>query len=165
MSSRAALSAAVRVEDQVVYGYGVVGAHLHGVRQRFASQRLAAHQQLRGRLQTLAHATAAGSAAYQLPFPVPDATSAITLAIRLEDGAAAAAYAVVVASDADGAARRLAVDMLSEVAAAAAHWRALGARTDDPAFPGQPGTASASQPSTISTTSPSSSTNASGSTS
>lgn len=165
MSSRAALTAAVRVEDQVVYGYGVVGAHLHGGREHLASHRLAAHQELRDRLQALAHSTAVGEPAYQLPFPVSDAVSAIALAIRLEDGAAAAAYAVVAASDADGAARRLAVDMLSEVAAAAARWRALAARSDDPAFPGQPVAESASQPSTTSTTSPSSSTTASGSTS
>ena len=164
MSGGGALAVAVRIEDEVVYGYGVVGAHLTGARRRFAAERLAAHQRLRDRLQALGQTTAPAKPAYQLPFPVVDAASAQALAVRLEDGAARAAYAVVVASAAEGAARKLAVDVLSDVATAAARWRALSASTDDPAFPGQPASA-ASQPSTTSTTSPSSSTTASGSTS
>jgi hypothetical protein len=166
MSSRAALTAAVRVEDEIVYGYGVIGAHLGGARERFAARRLATHQQLRDRLESLGHTAVTAEPAYQLPFPVVDASSAAALAIQLEDGAAAAAYAVVAASDPDDAARRLGVDMLSDVGAAAARWRVISAATDGPAFPGQPVAASAaSQPSTTPTTSPSSSTTASGSTS
>lgn len=166
MSSAAALAAAVRVEHEVVYGYGVVGAHLGGSRRRFAAMRLAAHQSLRDRLQTLGRIGMAGRPAYRLPFPVEDEASATALAIRLEDGAAAALYAVVAASVADGGTRTLSVDMLSDVATAAARWRTLSAVTNDPAFPGQPMPASpASQASTTSTTAPSSSTAASGSTS
>lgn len=166
MSSRAAVSAAVRIEDQVVYGYGVVGAHLGGARRRFAADRLAAHQQLRDNLQAAGHTTATAEPAYELPFPVVDPTGALSLAIRLEDAAAVAAYAVVAATDADGALRRLAVGMLADVATAAARWRSLSGATDDPAFPGQPAAAAAArQPSTTPTTSPSSSTTASGSTS
>ena len=166
MTSRAALAAALRIEDEVVYGYGVVGSHLSGTRRRFAAQRLAVHQRLRDRLQALGHTTAPAEPAYQLPFAVTDGVSAQALAIKLEDGAASAAYALAVMSDADGTARQLAVDVLSDVATAAARWRALSGAVDDPAFPGQPVAASAaSQPSTTSTTSPSSSTTASGSTS
>lgn len=165
MSTRAALAVAVRIEDQVVYGYGVVGAHLRGARQRFAARRLAAHQQLRDRWRELDRTAAAGEPAYELPFPVIDATSAAALAIRLEDAAAAAAYAVVVASGADSAARRLAVDTLSNVASAAARWRTIAGTADDPVFPGQPVAAVDNQSSTTPTTSPSSSTTASGSTS
>jgi hypothetical protein len=165
MSSRAALAAAVRIEDQVVYGYGVVGAHLNGTQQRFAARRLAAHQQLRDRWQALDPTAAAGQPGYEMPFPVVDATSARALAVRLEDGAAAAAYAVIAASLADSAARRLAVATLSNVAAAAARWRTTGAATEDPAFPGQPVAAADNQSSTTPTTSPSSSTTASGATS
>jgi hypothetical protein len=166
VTSRAALAAAVRIEVEVVYGYGVIGAHLGGGRLRFAAERLAAHQQLRDRLQTLGGITAGAAPAYRLPIAVVDAATAAALAIRLEDAAAAAAYAVVAATDAGGAARRLAVDMLTDVAASAARWRAITAATDDPAFPGQPvAAAPASQPSITSTISPSSSTAASGSTS
>ena len=165
MSSQAALRAAIRIEHEVVYGYGVVGANLGGVRQRYAAQRLAAHQELRDRLQALATTTVAAEPAYALPSPVSDANEAAALAVRLEDAAAAAAYALVAASAADGTTRRLAVVTLGDVATAATKWRAITGTTDSPAFPGQPVSASASQPSTTSTISPSSSTSASGTTS
>ena len=165
MSNQAALRAAIRIENEIVYGYGLVGAHLGGVRQRYAATRLAAHQALRDRLQAFASTTVHGAPAYELPGPIVNAHEAAALAVRLEDAAGAAAYALVVATGADSAVRRLAVAMLEDVATAARRWRAITGATDDPAFPGQPVAASASQPSTTPTTSPSSSTTASGSTS
>jgi hypothetical protein len=166
VSSRSALAAAARIEDEVVYGYGVVGAHLGGKLQRVAASRLAAHQALRDRLRAVGGTGSAAAPAYELAVPVVDAATALALAIRLEDAAGAAAYALVVASGAGGAARRLAVAMLTDVATAAARWRRISAAADGPAFPGQPvAAASASQPSITPTTSPSSSTAASGSTS
>lgn len=161
----ASVRAAVRIEHEVVYGYGVVGAHLRGHDRRYAARRLAAHDQLRDDLATLATDPPPAAAAYALPFPVVDAATARDLAVHLEDAAAAAAWALVTSSAADSRARRLAVDVLGDAAAAAAQWRARSDRTDDPAFPGQPGAAEPSQPSTTPTTSPSSSTTASGSTS
>ena len=160
-----ALRAAIRIENEIVYGYGVIGAHLGGARQRYAASRLAAHQQLRDRLQALARTTIPTEPAYALPGPVVNAQEATALGIRLEDAAGAAAYALVAAAGADSAARQLAVVTLGDVATAARTWRAVTGATDDPAFPGQPVAASASQPSTTPTTSPSSSTTASGSTS
>ena len=164
MTASAAVRAAVRIEHEVVYGYGVVGAHLRSHDRRLAAGRLAAHQQLRDDLGTLATDLPPAPAAYELPFPVVDAATARELAVRLEDAAAAAAWALVTSTTADSSARRIAVGMLSDTATAAARWRERSDRTDDPALPGQPAAAGTSQPSTTATTSPSSSTTASGST-
>jgi hypothetical protein len=165
MSSDSAVRAAVRIEDQVVYGYGVVGARLRGSDRRFAATRLAVHQQLRDDLRGLGVDTPPAAPAYQLPFPVTDSTGARLLAVRLEDAAARAAWALVATAAAQSTARRMAIDVLADVATAAARWRVRAGLTDDPALPGQPATASARQPSTTPTISPSSSTTASGSTS
>lgn len=165
MSAAGAVRAAVRIEHEVVYGYGVVGAHLRGRDRRFAARRLAAHHQRRDDLGALATSLPTAASAYALPFPVVDATTARDLAVRLEDATAAAAWALVAVTAADSRARRLAVAMLSDAAAAAAQWRQRSDRTDDPALPGQPAAAGTSQRSTTPTISPSSSTTASGSTS
>lgn len=165
MTASAAVRAAVRIEHEVVYGYGVVGAHLRGHDRHLAARRLTAHQQLRDDLGQLATDLPRSAAAYALPFPVVDGATARELAVRLEDAAAAAAWALVTSTSADSRARRLAVGMLSDTATAAARWRQRSGRTDDPALPGQPAAAGTSQPSTTPTTSPSSSTTASGSTS
>ena len=165
-----ALRAALRVEYQVVYGYGLVGAHLRGGDQTYAADRLAAHQLLRDSLLALdAGDTArpAAQPAYRPPFPVADATSAHALAIRLEDAAAGAAWDLTATEPAGSQARKIAVPALSDLATAAARWRARAGAIDDPALPGAPpGTAqAASQPSTTPTTSPNPTTTASGSTS
>jgi len=165
MSAADAVRAAVRIEDEVVYGYGLVGAHLYGAARRLAADRLAAHQQLRDDLRGLAVDVPGAAPAYEPPFPISGAASARLLAVRLEDAAAGAAWALVASAAAGSKARRLAVAMLADVAIAAARWRAHAGLTDDPALPGQPTRVSASQPSTTATTSPSASTTASGSTS
>ena len=164
MSAQSALRAAVRIENEVVYGYGVVGAHLRGRARHLAARRLAIHQQRRDDLHGLGTDLPAPSAAYELPVAVVDEDTARELAVSLEDAAAKAAWALVASTLASSRARRFAVATLADVATAAAQWRALSGRSDDPALPGQPGDA-ASQPSTTSSTSPSSSTTASGSTS
>jgi hypothetical protein len=161
-----AVRAAVRIENEVIYGYGVVGAHLRDIDRQLAARRLAVHQQRRDDLRAFGTDLPAPAAAYEIPVPVIDAASARDLAVRLEDAAAQAAWALVASTAADSRARRLAVDMLGDAGTAAAHWRRRSGRSDDPALPGQPATESTpSQPSTTPTTSPSSSTAASGSTS
>ena len=165
MSAAAAVRAAIRIEDQVVYGYGVVGAHLHGADRRLAAARLAAHQQLRDNLRALGVEAPAAAGAYALPFPVTDDATAAALAVRLEDAAGNAAWALIASAAAGSAARRLGVETLADVATAARRWRSRAGVTDDPALPGQPAALAESQPSTTATTSPSSSTTASGSTS
>lgn len=165
MTTSSALRAAARIEDEVVYGYGVVGAHLRGHARHLAARRLAAHQLHRDDLRALARDLPGAAAAYELPFPVVDAARARDLAVLLEDAAARAAWALVASSPAESPTRRLAVVLLGDAGAAAASWRQISGRSDDPALPGQPAAASTSQPSTTSTISPSSSTTASGSTS
>jgi hypothetical protein len=165
MTTSAAVRAAVRIEHEVVYGYGVVGAHLRGRDRHLATRRLAAHQQHRDDLGAFATGLPPAAAAYALPFPVVDAATARELAVRLEDATATAAWALVASTAAESRARGFAVDLLSDAAVAAARWRERSGRTDDPALPGQPAAAGTSQPSTTSTTSPNASTAASGSTS
>lgn len=165
MSAVSAVRAAVRIENEVVYGYGIVGAHLRGRERHLAARRLAVHQQRRDDLRALGTDLPAPAAAYELPGPVIDGVTARQLAVSLEDAAAKAAWALVASTSASSHARRLAVASLADVAAAAAQWRSLSGRSDDPALPGQPSRAAAIQPSTRATTSPSSSTTASGSTS
>lgn len=165
MTVSSAVRAAERIENEVIYGYGVVGAHLRDDDRRFAARRLAAHQQRRDDLRSLGTDPPTPSAAYEIPVPVVDAASARDLAVRLEDAAARAAWALVAATAADSRARRLAVAMLSDTGIAAAQWRQRSGRSDDPALPGQPAGSTPSQPATTPATSPSSSTAASGSTS
>jgi hypothetical protein len=166
-----AIHAALEIEYQIVYGYGIVGAHLRGHEQAFAADRLAAHQLLRDALLALDIADPqppSARPAYRLPFPVNDATSARALAIRLEDAAAGAAWDLVATGRPRSRLRQAAVTALADVATAAARWRADAGATDDPALPGAapPVTPqAASQPSMTPTTSPSPTTTASGSTS
>jgi len=166
----AAIRAALQVEYQVVYGYGVVGAHLHGRDQAFAADRLAAHQLLRDALLHLDDADPdqpVSAPAYRLPFTVTGETSALELAVRLEDAAAGTAWDLVASQRPLTRGRRVAIAALADVAVAAARWRARLGAIDDPALPGAPpGTRQSDiQPSTTPTTSPSSTTAASGSTS
>lgn len=165
-----AMHAALRVEYQVIYGYGIAGAHLRGRDQKYAAQRLAAHQLLRDSLLAIDAADPdrpVAAPAYGLPFPVDSTTSAHALAIRLEDAAAGAAWDLAASGRPGGRARTLAVAALADVATAASRWRARAGEIDDPALPGAPPGSpyAVSQPSTTPTTSPSASTTASGSTS
>lgn len=165
-----ALRAALRVEYQVIYGYGIAGANLRGHDQKYAAERLAAHQLLRDSLLAMDTGDASrpvAAPAYGLPFAVTSASAAHALAIRLEDAAAGAAWDLVANEGPDSHGREVAVAALSDVATAAARWRARAGEIDDPALPGAPpGSAyAASQPSTTPTTSPRPSTTASGSTS
>jgi hypothetical protein len=167
----AALQAALAVEHQVVYGYGLVGARMPRrvteVTREECVERLDGHRLLRDEIAALVRSTGAtpvaGAPAYTLPFPVAREPDAARLAIVLEDASAGVLWDVIETSAADSVARRTAVAGLVEAARWAARWRAStwtgGA---DPALPGQPVD---SQPSTTPTSSPSSSTTPSGSTS
>jgi hypothetical protein len=162
-----ALQAALDVEHRVVYGYGVVGAHLTGGPRRLAARRLAAHQLLRDRVAAIVAAAGASPVvaqpAYALPFPVEDAAAALRLASDLEDAVAGAAWDLTAASRPETDVRHIGVTTL------AAAWRRLVRGSVDPALPGRPLGSSAqpapSQPSITPTSSPSSSMTASGSTS
>lgn len=136
MSELIALRQALAAEQAIVYGYGVVGAHLSGKAERYAADRLTSHAELRDDLAALIQQKGAtpGAAlpAYGLPFAVTDAASARRLAGTLENGAAGAAWDLVAATTATSPSRELAVGWLIDVAGAAALW---GAPTP---LPGRP---------------------------
>jgi hypothetical protein len=138
MAELTALREALAAEQAVVYGYGVVGAHLSGKAEKYAGVRLGAHQVLRDQLAALIQQIGAvpGAAlpAYQLPFPVADAANARLLGGTLENGSAGAAWDLAAATAAASPGRELAVGWLIDAAEAAALW---GAPTP---LPGQPAT-------------------------
>ncbi|HVT65358.1 MAG TPA: ferritin-like domain-containing protein [Mycobacteriales bacterium] len=126
-----ALKQALAAEQAVVYGYGVVGAHLSGKDRKYAFSQLVAHENLRDRISALI--TTAGAvappsqAAYRLPMPVTGAKSARLLAAQLESGAAGAAWDLCASTAAQSPAREVAVGWLTNAAVAAARWGAPAA--------------------------------------
>lgn len=136
MGDLAALQAALATEYEVVYGYGVAGAHLSDDAETYALSRLTVHMQRRDALTALI-ASAGGTpvsarAAYRLPFRVTNATSAGLLAGHLEQGASDAYWDLVAAAPASSSARQQAIDWLTDSAMSAAQWGATQA------LPGQP---------------------------
>jgi hypothetical protein len=133
-----ALAAALVVEHQAIYGYGVAGAHLGGRPRADALAALDVHRLRRDRLAALlgnAGATPPAAApAYALPSPVRDGVAATALCATLEDACAGAAWDLAAASPARSAARDLAVRWLAQADAAAVGWRGA----PGPALPGQP---------------------------
>jgi hypothetical protein len=127
------------IEHQVVYGYGVAGGHFSGAARAAALRALDTHRLRRDQLAALvtqAGATPpAGAAAYALPFPVLDATTARSLCAALEDACAGAAWDLVAATASRSPARDLAVGWLAQSAGAAVDWREV---SPGPALPGQP---------------------------
>jgi hypothetical protein len=99
----AALQAALAAEHAAVYGYGVVGAMLSGADGSLAHADWLAHQEARDNLeQMLLHLGAtpvAASPAYELPFLVSGAASAVRLAAFLEDGVTEAYLGLVAVTD------------------------------------------------------------------
>src|SRR4051812_48893648 len=141
MNEIEALAAAVEVENQAIYGYGVAGAHFNGGDRARALAELDTHRARRDRLvaMLIRHgATPPVSApAYKPPFPVSDAASGRELCATLEDACTDAAWDLVAASAAAAPSRSLAVGWLSDAAVAAASWRGAPAAAS-PAMPGQP---------------------------
>ncbi|MFH0519069.1 ferritin-like domain-containing protein [Streptomyces sp. M41] len=128
-----ALQAALAAEHAAVYGYGVVGGRIHEERR---AQARAAYDAHRARRDALARAVrdsgadpVAASAAYALPFPVPDSDAAVLLAAELEDRVAGV-YSDLVRA-AEGELRGTAAEALREAAV-----RAVGWRGESVAFPG-----------------------------
>jgi hypothetical protein len=138
MTPATALAAALAVEHQVIYGYGVAGAHLVGADRRAALAALGAHRVRRDQLAALLRPAAApaGAPAYALPFPVTDPVSARRLCAELEDGCAGAAWDLAAAAGPRQPARTLAVGSLADAASRGAYWR--GGQGTNPALPGAP---------------------------
>jgi uncharacterized protein DUF4439 len=135
------LAPALAAEYAAIFGYGVVGAHLDKTTMDSARQAEAAHRSRRDTL-LLLFATAkvtppAAEAAYALPFPVTDRTSAIKLAMELEDGTARAWHDAIAATD--GSDRAMAVAALIDCAVRATRWRrTAGITPATQTFPGTP---------------------------
>jgi Domain of unknown function (DUF4439) len=99
----AALQAALAAEHAAIYGYGVVGALLHGREQGDAMSDWRLHSEGRDTLTAmilkLGATPVAADPAYDLPFPVTDAASARRLAAYIEDGVTRAYLGVVAVTD------------------------------------------------------------------
>jgi hypothetical protein len=141
MNQMEALAAALAVEQQVIYGYGVAGAQPAGRDRALALAALSAHRVRRDRLAALLTAQGAtppaAAPAYALPFPVRTPAQARSLCALLEDGCAGAAWDLTAAA-ATRATRALGVSWLTEAATRAAAWR--GPTAVPAALPGRPGT-------------------------
>lgn len=128
-----ALQAALRAEHAAVYGYGVVGGRVPQARRAEALSAYAAHRARRDELARAVRALGgtpdAASAAYALPFPVPDSAAAVRLAAELEERVAGVYSDLVRASS--GEARRSAAVALREAAVRAVRWSG-----ESVAFPG-----------------------------
>ncbi|ANZ15972.1 protein of unknown function (DUF4439) [Streptomyces noursei ATCC 11455] len=139
-----ATQAALAAEHAAVYGYGVVGGRIGAGRRAEAQGAYDAHRArrdaLRRTVRDLGGAPQAAAAAYELPFPVPDAPAAARLAAELEDRVSAV-YADLVRA-AGGAHRKEAAAALREAAVRAVRWRGSGV-----AFPGLVERAAAPTPS------------------
>jgi hypothetical protein len=154
----AALQAALAAENSAVYGYGVAGAHLAGVKRAAAVRNWVAHQHARDVLTAMLAARGvqpvAAAASYALPFGVHGAAAAVDLATVLEDRVGAAYLGLVGLTD--PALRAFGARGVRVAALRAAAWRGgtLAFPGLDVPAPGHPGgptaagraTASASPP-------------------
>jgi hypothetical protein len=133
------LGRALLAEYAAIYGYGVAGAHLDKANLDAAHQAESAHRSRRDTLLVrLARQNAtppAAPAAYALPFPVTDRTSALKLAVELEDGTARSWHDVLGATTGDD--RSLALSSLTDCAVRATRWRRAASMSPlTLAFPG-----------------------------
>ncbi|MEU9477368.1 ferritin-like domain-containing protein [Streptomyces sp. NPDC048191] len=152
-----ALQAALAAEHAAVYGYGVVGGQIGAARRAEARAAYDAHRARRDALtrdvRDLGGQPVAASAAYALPFPVPDSPAAVRLAARLEERVADV-YADVVRA-VTGTRRGSAAAALREAAVRAVRWGG-----ESVAFPGlaeraeQPAGAAGATPSASASVSP-----------
>jgi hypothetical protein len=128
-----AVQAALAAEHAAVYGYGVLGGRVGEQRGAEAREAYDAHRSRRDALartvRELGGKPVVAEPAYTLPFPVPDAASAVKLAAVLEDRIAGV-YSDLVRA-ADGPLRREAAGALREAAVRAVRWRGSSV-----AFPG-----------------------------
>jgi hypothetical protein len=98
-----AMQGALAAEHAAIYGYGIVGAMLAGDLQSRARADWVAHQEARDTLEAmlvkLGATPVAASPAYQLPFAVTGKSSAVRLAVALEDGVVRAYLGLVAVTD------------------------------------------------------------------
>lgn len=121
-----ALGRVLAAEHAAVFGYGVVGGRLESAALQAARAADAAHRARRDALLARLAGTAATPApaepAYALPFAVTDVSSALRLAVHLEERTGAVWRYSLGATDGD--LRKLALDALVDCAIRATRWRA-----------------------------------------
>jgi hypothetical protein len=135
------LAAALVAEQAAIFGYGALGARLDAGTVALAQLAEAAHRSRRDallvRLAGRGANAPAAEPAYALPFPVTDQSSALRLAVAIEERTGAVWLAALL--DTDGDERRLAVDALSDCAVRATRIRRAASITPvTVAFPGHP---------------------------
>ena len=132
-----ALESGLAIEDQIIYGYGVLGAHLPESLQPQLTSVWDAHRTRRDELAKLIRSLGGQAAgplpAYRLPFAVTDPASARRLAARLEAAGTGAAWAIVAASSPATQGRDLGISWLM----AGARNEVLIGRAIPPALPGR----------------------------
>jgi hypothetical protein len=141
-TENAALQEVLAAEHVAVWGYGVVGAALHGSGRSHAAAAENAHRDLRDRVAELLDSRhqdpVPAKAGYALPFPVLSAHDAESLAVRLEDGVSRT-WVHLLGRAAQKSTRALAVESLSAAELRAVTWRsAAGQKPVTSAFPGLP---------------------------
>jgi hypothetical protein len=134
-----ALQGALRAEHAAIFGYGVAGAYLDGQVQTSARQIEMTHRDRRDqvslRIQAQSGEPVSAEPAYELPFAVTDAPSAMRLAADLEEGAAGAWRDALAGTEGDD--RQFALDALIACAVQATRWReAAGIVPTTVPFPG-----------------------------
>ena len=136
-----AWQAALAAEHAAVYGYGIVGPRVPAAERALARRCEEAHRTLRDQtsaaLSAAGHSPVAPQPGYPLPFPVDDTAGARRLALDLETEAAAAWRHLIAVSEPGSPVRRMATQALMDTALRAMRWRHLitPARATVP-FPG-----------------------------
>jgi hypothetical protein len=132
------LDAVLTGEHAAIYGYGVLGAHLTGSALQLARDAEAAHRGRRDalllRLTSASANPPAARPAYDLPYPVTNAASAMKLAIELEERTGVLWRVAI--PETTGDQRKLCLDSLTDCALRAARWRrATGQQVGTVALP------------------------------
>lgn len=136
-----ALAAALTAEYAAIFAYGPIGVRLSDAARDAARAAEAAHRARRDalvlRLSSAGATVPSGQAGYALPFPVTNRTSALRLAVQVEERAAAFWRAVLPVTT--GAERRQALAALTDCALRATRWRRTAKVTPlTVPFPGRP---------------------------
>ena len=135
-----ALSATLDAENATIFTYGVVAAYAAAARAQTIAEFTAEHRSRRKEL-TAALTTAAAEVpeaapGYDLPQPITDPVSALTVALSTEEDCTIAYRALLERAE-DAAARSLALGGLTDSARRAATWRlALRISPSTVALPG-----------------------------
>jgi rubrerythrin len=135
-----ALAATLDAENATIFTYGVVAAYAAAARAQTIAEFTAEHRSRREEL-TAALATAAAEVpeaapGYDLPQPITDPVSALTVALSTEEDCTIAYRALLERAE-DAAARSLALGGLTDSARRAATWRlALRISPSTVALPG-----------------------------